>query len=211
MRLFRPLLLFRLLYPGALFRVNTKEKELCLTFDDGPDPGSTPKILDILDSFGVKATFFCNGREAENNRGLIALISSKGHIIGNHGYRHLNGWVTNTLVYIRNVSRAAESTSSWLFRPPYGRIRPRQYLELVKDYRIVFWDLMPYDFDMNTGSGKVLRVLKKKIRTGSVIVLHDKSSSSVLSFLAEFLEYAGKEGYKFKALPVSDISLKRQA
>jgi len=209
MRLFRPSFLLRLFYPKAIYRVTTRNKELCLTFDDGPNPDSTPKILDILDAHKVRALFFCTGQEAEKYPWLIALIISKGHIVGNHGYRHLDGWKTNTFAYIRNFSRSAGFTSPNLLRPPYGRIRPAQYRELSENYRTVFWDLMPYDYDESMSSEEVLNILKKKIRTGSVIVLHDKTTSSVLSFLAEFIRYAETDGYKFTIRPFLYIDIKQ--
>ena len=203
MRLFRPFLLLKLLYPEAIFRIKTGKKELYLTFDDGPSPDSTPRILDILEIHDIRALFFCSGQEAEKHPSLISLIRSKRHIIGNHGYRHLNGYITNTQVYTRNISKAAKYTSENLMRPPYGRIRPSQYSELSKNYRVVFWDLMPYDFDEQLTGEKVLKILRKRIRPGSVIVLHDKKSSSVLSFLDEFIKYAEDEGYKFVIPPFS--------
>lgn len=203
MRLFRPFFLLKLFYPKAIFRINTDNKELCLTFDDGPHPDSTPRILSILGTHNLKAIFFCSGEAAEKYPWLIALIISKGHIIGNHGYRHLNGWITNTQVYVNNVLKAAKFTSPYLFRPPYGRIRPAQFSELVKKYRIVFWDLMPYDFDIQMSSEKILRVMKKRIRPGSVIVLHDKPSSAVFSVLGEFVSYAESEGYEFVTISFS--------
>jgi len=203
MRLFRPFFILRLLYPEAIFRIKTSDKELCLTFDDGPSFDSTPRILDILEANSIKALFFCSGQEAEKYPSLISLISSGGHIIGNHGYSHLNGYITNTHVYIRNISKGAKYTSENLMRPPYGRIRPSQYRELSKNYRVVFWDLMPYDFDTRMPGEKVLNILKKRIRPGSVIVLHDKSSSSVLTFLDEFIRYAKDQGYRFVIPPFS--------
>ena len=203
MRLFRPFFLLKLLYPDAIFRIKTRSKELYLTFDDGPDPDSTPRILDILDAHNISALFFCSGQQAEEYPALMALIVSKGHIVGNHGYHHLNGWTTNTYVYIQNILKNAKSTSQHLLRPPYGRIRPSQYRQLSENYRIVFWDIMSYDFDSHLRSEKVLSMLKKKIRPGSVIVLHDKVTSSVLSFLEEFIEYAGGKGYKFVISPFS--------
>jgi peptidoglycan-N-acetylglucosamine deacetylase len=197
MRLFRPFLLLRLFYPDAIFRIKTTEKELYLTFDDGPDPDSTPRLLDILDAHGIKALFFCIGHKAEKYPELLTLINSKGHIVGNHGYQHLNGWKTNKQIYINNVSRGAKFTSPYLFRPPYGRIRFSQFRELVKNSTIMFWDLMPYDYDELVISEKVLNILKKGIRPGSVILLHDKATSAALSVLGEFIKYAESKGYKF--------------
>lgn len=203
MRLFRPFPLLRLVYPEAVFRITTTAKELCLTFDDGPHPETTPEILDILESYILKAAFFCNGREAEKYPGLVDLIVSKGHVIGNHGYDHLSGWKTNVRDYIENALRAEKFTSSTLFRPPYGRIRQSQYRELKKKYRIVFWDLMPYDFDEKIGGKRAFYILKEKIRPGSIIVLHDRATSSCFSFLADFIKYAEKNGYKFVTTPLS--------
>jgi peptidoglycan-N-acetylglucosamine deacetylase len=203
MRLFRPFFLLRLVYPGAIFRVTTTDKELCLTFDDGPHPETTPHILEILEAGNVKAVFFCNGQEAAKNPELVDLIVSKGHIVGNHGYRHLDGWKTNTRVYISDFSGSEKFISQNFLRPPYGRIRPAQYKELSKKYKIVFWDLMPYDFDRKLNSKDVFKILKKKTRPGSVIVLHDKNSSSCLSFLAEFIKYTADNGYKFVTPPFS--------
>ena len=204
MRLFRPLFFLRLIWPGAIFRIRTAEKLLCLTFDDGPDPETTPAVLDILSSHNVKAIFFCRGSAAEINHGLISRIKSEGHLVGNHGYRHLDGWKTNTQVYLRNFAAAAPFTSDTLLRPPWGRIRPGQFRELSGSYRIVFWDLMPYDFDSRLDGARVLEIMKRKIRPGSVIVLHDTATSSVLAFLDKFIRYAGSEGYNFTTGLFSD-------
>lgn len=203
MWLFRPFFISKLLYPEAVFRIKTRNKEICLTFDDGPCPESTPRILEILENHNVSATFFCNGEEAEKYPGLINLTVSKGHNIGNHGYSHLSGWKTNLIDYAENVSHAAKFTSADLFRPPYGSLRPSQYHVLIKNYNIVFWDLMLYDFDSRMSSENALNVFKKKIRPGSLIVLHDKTSSTIFSFLNELIKYAEDEGYKFVRLPFS--------
>jgi peptidoglycan/xylan/chitin deacetylase (PgdA/CDA1 family) len=197
MRLFKPFLFIKLFYPGAVFRIKTGNKELCLTFDDGPDPDSTPRILDILDTYNIKAIFFCIGHKAEKYPQLVTLIRSKGHIVGNHGYQHLDGWETKTRIYIDNVSSGAKFTSPYLFRPSYGRLRLSQFHKLVKNNTIVFWDLMPYDYDELVTSEKVLNILKREISPGSVILLHDKTTSKALSVLGEFIKYAENKGYKF--------------
>jgi peptidoglycan/xylan/chitin deacetylase (PgdA/CDA1 family) len=197
MRQFRPFVLARLLYPGALFRMKTNEKEICLTFDDGPDPASTLRIIEMLGDHKIRVVFFCTGPGASEHPELMRLIISHGHIIGNHGFSHIRGWSASTANYLEDVSRASPVTSPYLFRPPYGSLRPSQFRRLKKTFVVMFWDLMPYDFDAGFGSERSLRVMKKKTRPGSVIVLHDKASSSVLSFLEEYLVFAEKEGYKF--------------
>ena len=197
MRFYGSFFLLRLVYPKALFRIRTTDKVLCLTFDDGPDPGSTPLILDILEARGVKAVFFCRGKLAERYPGLISLIKSRGHVVGNHGYNHLDGLKTIASVYLRDFSLSAEFTSHDLLRPPYGRIGPVQYRELAETGRIVFWDLMPYDFDYKMTGTEVLRILRKRIRPGSIIVLHDNANSMANSVIKDFIEFAIHGGYRF--------------
>jgi peptidoglycan-N-acetylglucosamine deacetylase len=197
MRLFRPCFVTGWLYHDAIFRIRTTEKLLYLTFDDGPDPDSTPQLLDFLDKHDIRALFFCDGRAAEKNPDLIKQISSKGHIIGNHGYNHPDGWRTSLKRYIDDVANAAPYTSFSLFRPPFGRLRFNQYKKLGEIYKIVFWDIMPYDFDNSFGSKKSVRILKKKIRSGAIIVLHDNHKSKYPEFIEEFILFAKAEGYRF--------------
>jgi peptidoglycan/xylan/chitin deacetylase (PgdA/CDA1 family) len=197
MRFFRPCFIAGWLYPDAIFRINTTGKLLFLTFDDGPDPDSTPQLLDILDVHSIKALFFCNGKAAEKYPDLITGIIAKGHQIGNHGYNHYDGWKTSTDNYVADANYAARFTSSYLFRPPYGRLRVNQYGNLKGTYKIVFWDIMPYDFDKPFGSENSLRKLKNKIRSGSIICLHDTSHSCANEILNDFITFSTNEGYRF--------------
>jgi peptidoglycan-N-acetylglucosamine deacetylase len=197
MRLFRPCFFAGCLYPDGLFRVKTNEKLLFLTFDDGPDPGSSPRLLDILDKFDIKAMFFCDGRAAEKYPWLIDRIKSKGHLIGNHGYNHLNGWTTSVKKYVADIEKGAGFTSSSYFRPPYGRISPGQYRILKKRYKLVFWDLMPYDFDKSFSPADSVKVLLRKIRPGSIIILHDQPVSSFIPYLSGFIKTCIDRNYRF--------------
>jgi peptidoglycan/xylan/chitin deacetylase (PgdA/CDA1 family) len=200
MRLFRPCFLARWLYPEALFRIKTDEKLLYLTFDDGPDPDSTLGLIDLLDKNNVRGLFFCNGRAAEKYPELVDLIISKRHIVGNHGFTHFDGWRIATERYVEDVSKASRLINSALFRPPFGRMKIGQYRRLKEKYKIVLWDIMPYDFDKNFSSEKSLQVLKKKIRPGSIIVLHDTPSSTANSIISEFITYAVNSGYRFELI-----------
>ncbi len=186
-----------IIYPDAIYRLGGGGKKVYLTFDDGPDPESTPRILDILMDCGVKATFFCTGSRVMALPGLFARIAAEGHTVGNHGYSHLNGLKTPVRTYCADVLRGRDITCSNLFRPPYGRLRVRQYRILERSMRIVFWDLMPYDFDQGLTAEESYSVLTRRLKPGSVIVLHDKASSTAPHYLERFLKKAQAEGYAF--------------
>jgi peptidoglycan/xylan/chitin deacetylase (PgdA/CDA1 family) len=198
MRFFRPCFIAGWLYPEALFRISTDEKIICLTFDDGPDPDSTPFLLDILARHNLNAVFFCCGSNAEKHPGLVQRILTDGHLVGNHGYSHFNGWLKSLSSYMHDIEKADPSTSYKLFRPPFGRLRLLQYFSLKKKYKLVFWDIMPYDFDNTWAPEDALKVLLKKIRPGSVIALHDSPGSSCKSFLEMFIVKAKERGYRFE-------------
>ena len=201
MRFFRPFFAAKWIYPNAIFRIKTEEKTVCLTFDDGPDPEATPFLLSLLKRNNIKAMFFLSGNKAERYPDIVKQIIDEGHLVGNHGFSHINGWFSSCDKYIANVEKAESFTSSQWFRPPYGRLGLRQYCLLKKKYKIVFWDIMPYDFDKNFSSVGVLDVMKKKLRQGSIIVLHDVNGSLSLEILELFIGFAKKQGYSF-VLPV---------
>jgi peptidoglycan/xylan/chitin deacetylase (PgdA/CDA1 family) len=185
------------IYPDAIYRIGGTGRRLGLTFDDGPDPGSTPGVLDILDRHNVRATFFCTGMKVLEQPGLFARIATSGHATGNHGFSHLNGLKTPVREYCSDVLRGRDITCSNLFRPPYGRIRVRQYRILERSMRIVFWDLMPYDFDSTLSPEASCRILLQRLRPGSLIVLHDTALSSAPHYLDRFITEALCQGYTF--------------
>jgi peptidoglycan-N-acetylglucosamine deacetylase len=197
MRLFRLGFFAACLYPDAIFRIKTTEKVICLTFDDGPHPDTTPRLLEILERYSIKAIFFCSGKAAEKYPELVRLIIQKGHIVGNHGYNHLIGWNTPIKKYEEEFKLAEKHTSSVLLRPPFGKIKLSQYRLLKRQYTIMFWDLIPYDFDATFGAGNTMRILKRKVRPGSIIVLHDKPTSCCNQIVGEFIDYAKVSGYNF--------------
>lgn len=193
-----------ILYPEALFRISDPGKRLWLTFDDGPDPSVTPMILDILAEKGVQATFFCTGEKVIQNPGIFARIASEGHTIGNHGFVHHDGRLTPVRKYCANAFKGRDVTCSNIFRPPYGRLRRRQYKIIERTSRMIFWDVMPYDFDPRLTPQQVLSILRKNIRPGSIVVLHDHKGSNAPVILRAFIDFAHENGYEFSTL--SDIS-----
>ncbi len=189
-----------LVYPGALCRARGRGRVIYLTFDDGPDPLSTPSLLEVLHQHDVKGTFFCTGSRVQAAPGLFAGIAAGGHVTGNHGYSHLNGLTTSVRSYCADVFRGRDITCSNLFRPPYGRIRMRQYRILERSMQIIFWDVMPYDFDPSLTADASLAVLMKRVRPGSVVVLHDTPASHALQYLGRFIGAMHAEGYRFETI-----------
>jgi len=184
------------IYPGAVSSVNTGEPALCLTFDDGPDPDSTPYIMEILKKHGIKAFFFCTGEKAEKFPEIISMLVNEGNIPGNHTYSHIDGLKVTAKRYLEDVARAAPLTSSVFFRPPYGRMTPLQYRVLSDSYKIVLWDLVAADFAEKITGRSLINGLMKKIRPGSIIALHDKPVSLKKNFLDEFIGIMKDSGYR---------------
>ncbi len=183
-----------------IWRRKTLSKVIYLTFDDGPVPEVTPQILDILDRYGWKATFFCVGQNVKYNQDLFMEIVNRGHRVGNHTYSHLKGFSNNTSDYVKNVLRATEYIKSTLFRPPYGKLTYKQYKALKKEYQVVMWDVITYDYDGKLSPDKVFRNVTRNLREGSVVVFHDslKAKNNVLNVLPRAIEFWIENGYRYE-------------
>ena len=142
-----------------------------LTFDDGPHPESTPRLLELLARHDARATFFCLGQNVDKYPAIYDSILAAGHSTGNHTWSHPNGWTTSTRRYMEDVDRAAEVINSKLFRPPYGRLTPGQYRQLKKKYNIIMWTRMFADYHprFNPTTTNL-----QDIRPGDILVMHDK-------------------------------------
>lgn len=148
------------------------EQVIFLTFDDGPHPDITPFVLDELTKYQFKATFFCVGANAQKYPELIDRILKEGHTLGNHTMRHENGKFTETEDYIYSVTECSKHISSTLFRPPYGRMKRSQRSKIAKNYKIIMWSWLSYDFDDTYPISKILSNAKS-IKKGDIVVLHD--------------------------------------
>lgn len=192
----------KLMWRTPVWRINPSEKVIYLTFDDGPNPEVTPRVLDILDEFEAKATFFCVGENVMKYPEIFQEVKHRGHAVGNHTFNHVKGTEKTVKVYVDNVGKAHEYIHSKLFRPPHGRITLSQVNKLKADFKIIMWDFITYDFDRQVTSTEILKEVKIRSRNGSVVIFHDslKARKNVLEALPEALRYWKKEGYEVKAL-----------
>ena len=183
---------------NVVWRINPAEKVIYLTFDDGPNSRVTPLVLDILDRFEVKATFFCVGENVSRFPDVFDEVKRRGHTVGNHTFNHLKGFEYATDDYVRNVEKANGYIKSDLFRPPHGQIKPSQIKALKDDYRIIMWDFITYDYDKRIEPEKIIAEVKKRSRNGSIVVFHDslKAEKNVLQVLPEALRFWKENGYK---------------
>jgi peptidoglycan-N-acetylglucosamine deacetylase len=192
-------------YPECMWEVKTAEKEIYLTFDDGPHPVATPFVLQELKRYEAKATFFCIGKNVKEYFEIYKQTISDGNKPGNHTFNHLNGWKVKDAVYLENIAMAAGIVDSKLFRPPYGRITKFQ-LKALKGSRFnlttIMWSMLSGDFDEKlSGEDCYLNVIKNS-RPGSIIVFHDslKAFTSLTYALPRVLEYFSFKGYRFKSI-----------
>ena len=184
-----------------IWRMPCDKKQVFLTFDDGPTPELTEKILDILTEKNVHATFFSVGHNVFKYPYLYKLIIEKGHAVGNHTYHHLKGWSTSVDLYVENVKKASSVINSKLFRPPYGKITFSQARILKSDYNIIMWSLLTKDYDINLSPENCLN-RAKKLKKGDIVVFHDnvKASKNMLYALPLFIDFALEKGFEFKKL-----------
>lgn len=190
------------LFPNFTWRIPTQEKVIYLTFDDGPIPEVTPWVLRTLAEYGAFATFFCVGDNVQKHPEILQLLKSSGHAVGNHTFNHLNGWATDNIEYFLNVRRCAHALRSGLFRPPYGRLRPKQAEFLQRHYRIVMWDVLSGDFDPDISREQCLANVMDHAREGSIIVFHDslKAWDKLEYVLPKVLQHFSSAGFRFERL-----------
>ena len=200
-------LLLKKIYPSYLWSINTKEKILYLTFDDGPHPEITPFVLRQLKRYNALATFFCIGKNVVSHPGIYKEIINGGHSVGNHTYNHWNGWKTNNDDYLKDIALASHEIDSDLFRPPYGRITSFQAKNLKqvmngREPKVIMWDVLSADFDIDCTPQQCLANVVFASVPGSIIVFHDseKAFPRLEYTLPKILYYFSEKGYLFKAL-----------
>ena len=149
-------------------------KKIYLTFDDGPHPEITPWVLDQLEKHQVKATFFCLGEHVEKYPDIFQQIIAHGHTIGNHGYKHYNGWKISKQQYLENFEKGKQATQSNLFRPPYAKIRA---MHKFKQGEIIICTVLPHDYHPKVTPETCLDNIKNNLQDGDILVLHDNEKA----------------------------------
>lgn len=195
-----------LLYPSLVWRMPPENKSLYLTFDDGPIPGPTEFVLDVLAKNKIKATFFCIGDNIRKYPSVFARLLEEEHCVGNHTFNHLSGWSTENSRYLENIQQfettvGEKQKSSLLFRPPYGRIK-RSQIKALPDLKIIMWDVLSFDFNKNLSPEKCLKNTVAATRDGSIIVFHDslKAERNMTYAFPRFVDHFLQAGYQFKTL-----------
>ena len=200
-------------FPGFIWQIpnvnqEQDDKSLYLTFDDGPVEEVTPFVIDQLQEYNAKATFFCVGENIEENPAIFQNLQDQGHSIGSHSHNHLSGWTTENKQYFSNVDKAAQLSSSSLFRPPYGRIKPSQAKKIQENYQIIMWDVLSGDFDPKITANKCFNNVISHAQSGSIVVFHDsqKSYKVLKEVLPRVLKHYDSLGYHFKSITPESIS-----
>lgn len=197
----QPPYLFRKIFPDSIWKYPIKgEKIVYLTFDDGPIPEITPWVLNLLDYYNIKATFFCVGENVYKHNDIYKEILNRGHKTGNHTYHHLKGFAETKNNYIEDVKKAAKLIDSSLFRPPHGIIKLSQHKILKKTFKVVMWDVVTRDYSKLLSPQKVFQNVRKYTRNGSIIVFHDskKAEINMKYALPKSIEWLLDEGYEFR-------------
>ena len=201
--------LLKKMYPSFVWNKPAAGKVLYLTFDDGPHETATAFALAELKKYNAKATFFCIGKNVVAHPEIYKRILDEGHGVGNHTFNHLNGWKTNDNLYIDNIIQASKHIDSYLFRPPYGRIKKFQAKLLLRKndtqqplFKIIMWDVLSGDFDMQLSPQACLQNVLKHATGGSIIVFHDSTKAwSRMSYaLPKVLEHFSERGFVFEGL-----------
>lgn len=190
-------------YSGSIWKIDTNARELYLTFDDGPVPGLTEFVLDELDKYKAKATFFCVGDNIRKHPSVFERIIANGHTAGSHTMHHVKGFKTPLNQYLQEVRACSDLTGNKLFRPPYGQLTPAQFRALKKDgYTVAFWDVISYDYEQIPEEQCLCNVLENS-GPGSIVLFHDnvKAEKNLRYTLPLFLKHFANLHFEFKPLP----------
>ena len=192
-------------FPGCTWDIETAEKIIYISFDDGPHPTITPFVLQQLKKYNAKATFFCIGDNVKKYPEIYMQLIDEGHTIGNHTMHHISGWKNDDEVYLEDISEARKYINSDLFRPPYGRIK-RSQLRLLQaanyNMQTVMWSVLAGDWVSTLSPKNCFEQIKRKVYPGCIVVFHDsdKAYERMSYALPKLLEHFSGLGYSFKRI-----------
>ncbi len=195
------------MFPYLNFRVPVQNNSVFLTFDDGPTEGVTEYVLEQLDKYNFKATFFLIGDKIRPHADIVQMIKAEGHRLGNHTFHHVDAWKTPLKEYLAEIRETQEILDCIqpdidpLFRPPYGHITPAYARKITEHgFRIIMWKHLSLDYMSGLNIHDSLKNLQK-VKPGDIIVFHDseKAFPQLKQMLPSFLDFL-----KSKAL-FSDI------
>lgn len=178
------------------------KKNIAITFDDGPNPEFTLKVLDILKQYNAKATFFCIGEHVERYPEIFKAIVAQGHAIGNHSFSHelmidfnsTENWL-DEVKQTENAILKITSKKTTLFRPPFGVTTPKLAQALaVTEHQVIGWSIRSFDTVIKNPE-RIIKRITKQLQPGAVILLHDKQSN-VLPVLEHLLQVLQKQDYQ---------------
>jgi peptidoglycan/xylan/chitin deacetylase (PgdA/CDA1 family) len=193
-------------FPQFIWSIKTSRKVIYLTFDDGPVPFYTDFVLNQLQYYNAKATFFVVGHNVVKHPDIFSKIKKSKHKIGNHTFNHLNGWRVSSDLYLDNFiqceTHIEERINSKLFRPPYGRIKTAQSREILKTHKIIMWSVLTRDYDAEFDKDKCLKAAIDQTSNGSIVLFHDseKAWKNLEYVLPRYLSYFSERGYCFETL-----------
>lgn len=195
-------------FPSILWR--THHRSVHVTFDDGPHPRATPKVLDILAKRKIGATFFLVGSDAALHTEVVRRIAEEGHTIGNHAFSHRSLFLKPKRLQVSEIERTDEILSHIVghrpiyFRPPYGYF-DHNTIQAAREtlHKLVMWDVDPRDYDARSAQD-IVEDVSTRIRPGSIILFHDSQPTEhiVEQYLHPVLDRLEELGYQFSALSV---------
>jgi len=204
------------MFADVVERGEPGKSRVSLTFDDGPDPATTPTILDALKARGHRATFFVIGRKAEQYPELVRAILDSGHELGLHGYSHdrFTAWRTPARI-LKDIRKAQELLATFVgrqifwYRPPVGHVSPRTAAAVRKaDVELVTWSVRCFDGLPGTRPERVTSCVERKVHDGAIILLHDASERgdfvpAGVSAIEPILDVLQQRG--FKSVTLSEL------
>ena len=198
----------KIFFPKIIWKQSSNNKNIYLTFDDGPTEEVTEWVLNTLQKYNAKGTFFCLGKNIIAFPKVFDKLISLGHTIGNHTFNHSNGWKVKKREYLADIDAfddlklEIQEQKPTLFRPPYGKLNLFAYSNITKHRNIVMWSVLSKDYKQNLNCEKQLEKITKATKPGTIIVFHDskKAFGNLQYLLPRYLEYCSKMGFSFEVL-----------